>query len=465
MKKIHFIGIEGCAMSGMAHILLKQNNKITGSDLTPGLSAKQLSKQGAVIYKGHNKKHLDKETDLVIISAAIKENNPELAEARKRNVPVLKYAEMLGKLMSGNIGIAVAGTHGKSTTSGLMAYMMHKTGMKPNYVIGAKVRQLKGNSGIGSSPYFVAEACEYDKSFLQLNPKIGIITNIELDHLDCYKNIQEISQAFTNFAKLLPQDGLLVVEKEAMDYLDLSQIQCEIQSYSLNQKAQWYINKIYREGLKYKFEVFHNENRKGLFSIKLAGRHNISNALATIAVAFYLNIPQHSIQNVLQKYTGVNRRFEILSTCPVTIIDDYAHHPTEIKAVLRGLREYAHFNKIWCVFQPHQASRTYHLLKDFSSSFELADEVVLSDIYFARDSIEDRNRINSQILAENIVAQGKNAYYMKSFNDIENFLKNNVTHGDVIITLGAGDIYKIAHNLKQFYRFYRPITNKLNNVG
>lgn len=444
-RRVHLVGCEGVGMSALAHILLKRGVQVTGSDLHPGDYSQHLKQQGAHIVCGHQAENVSSGTDLVVISAAIPESNPEVQEARRRQLPVLKYAEMLGQISHCKDTIAVAGTHGKSTTSGMTAYLLHQANFDPTFVIGAKVRQLGGNAGVGNGP-FVVEACEYDRSFLNLFPTIAVITNIEPDHLDYYKDIQEIGQAFDTFANKVPKHGLIVIAQEAVKYLS-KEISAPVQTYSIQQPAEWTISDLENNGNTYKFRALHHQQDMGQFEIILPGIHNVSNALAVIAVGYHLGIEKTVLQSALKQYTGVHRRFEVLTTSPITLIDDYAHHPTKIKAVLSGVFDRCRYNKLWCVFQPHQASRTYHLFDEFCTSFGIADEIIVTDIFYARDSEAYRKKVNSAQLVDGICKQGKSAKYIATFADVQKYLESNWQCGDLVITIGAGTITQLAQQL------------------
>ncbi|NUM34531.1 MAG: UDP-N-acetylmuramate--L-alanine ligase [Candidatus Brocadiae bacterium] len=461
-KYAHFIGIEGIGMSAAADIIMDSGILVSGSDLNPGRMSLGLAKKGATIYKGHNKENIQNSVDIVVISAAIKEENPELQEARKQNKLVWKYSDLLGYLIAQKRGISVAGTHGKSTTSGMVSYMLHIAGLDPSFVVGAVLRQFDSNAHSGKGDFFVAEACEYDRSFLKLISEIAIITNIEADHLDYYNDLKEIFEAFYKFSSLLPNKGLLVVEKTVSSYFAAG-LACQVQSYSISEEADWQALDIQRKNGKYSFRVVFRGEDKGWFQTSLYGKHNVANSLAAIAVGYHLGIPKEVLQNAIAKYQGVKRRFEILAQDPVTIIDDYAHHPTEIKAALSAMRDYKQNQKVWAVFQPHQASRTLHLLNDFASAFSAADEVIVADIYYARDSMEIRQKINSAVLVEKLNQNGTKARHIGGgLQEIEDFLKKNLQPGDSVITMGAGNICQVSQALSCADIFSE---NKLENLS
>jgi UDP-N-acetylmuramate--alanine ligase len=455
-KKFHFIGAGGIGMSGLAKLLVKNKAIVTGSDQTASSLIEKLCQSGADIKIGHSENNLSAETDAVVISAAIKEDNPELKLARKRKCKVYKYAQMLGKLMSGYEGIAVAGTHGKSTTSGWLTYCLKEAGFDPNFIVGAEITQLDSSSGVGNSKYFVAEACEYDRSFLNLKPKIACILNIEQDHLDYYKNENEIVEAFGEFALGVKPDGVLIANGEDANVAKARRklsVDFRCDTFGLDKNCNFSAQNIQLNDGLYAFDVYHNGELLGAARISLPGRHNILNAIAVVAMAVYAGVnPQQTLQ-LLPNFTGIDRRLMLKAQLAgVTVLDDYAHHPTEIKATLKASRERYQPKRIWCVFQPHQYSRTRFLLDDFSESFKLADVTIVPEIYFVRDSEAEKKEINSQILVERMRANGTEAVFIDSFGKIGDYLKRNVTTGDLVVTMGAGDIWKVADEYIQWLR-------------
>jgi len=446
MNPIHFIGIEGTGMSAAAHILLESNIQISGSDLHPGEKSRQFIQHGALIQQGHRAENIPANTELVVISAAIQEQNPELQEARRRNLPVIKYAQFLGKLMENKQGITVAGTHGKSTVSGMLASLLYQAELDPSFIVGAILKEFHTNSRKGQSNYFIAEACEYDHSFLNLHPYIGIITNIEPDHLDYYKTFANIIQAFHDYATLIPKQGKLIIEAKAKTYLP-NNYPCSIETYSLYTKADWQVKNIQQLENHNQFTVFYKEREIGTFRIQLLGLHNIENTLPVIATGHSLNIPIATMQRAIFNYQGIERRFDILSEKPITIIDDYAHHPTEIQATLQAWQELGSFHKKYCIFQPHQASRTALFLKELATSFSHVDEIIISDIFFARDSAQDKEKIHAKTLVEEIRKNGQNAHYIGSMDAIIQYLQDNLVENDSILTMGAGTICYVAQSI------------------
>jgi len=455
-RRFHFIGAGGVGMSGLAKVLLKNKAIVTGSDETKSPVITNLCQLGADIKIGHIDSNLGPDVEVVVISAAIKEGNPELRLARERGCKIYKYAQMLGILCNRYDGIAVAGTHGKSTTSGWVAYCLQQAGFEPSFVVGAHVTQLGSSSGVGSGKYFVAEACEYDRSFLNIKPKIACILNIEQDHLDYYRDEEEIIDAFGQFALGTKIDGIIIANGEDSNVARvISKLRSDLQyqTFGLDRKCNFSAQNIRLIDGLYAFEIYHNDKSLGATKISLAGKHNISNALAVAAVALNAGLSREQILQILPGFTGVDRRLTLKARAgEIAVLDDYAHHPTEIKASLAAMRERYRPRRIWCVFQPHQYSRTRFLLEDFAESFKLADVTIVPEIYFVRDSEAEKKEVNSQVLVERIRDKGSEAIYINSFGAICNYLKNNVASGDLVVTMGAGDIWKVADEYIQWLR-------------
>ncbi|MCH7557551.1 MAG: UDP-N-acetylmuramate--L-alanine ligase [Planctomycetes bacterium] len=459
--RFHFIGAGGIGMSGLAQLLIKNKAIVAGSDQTPSDVIDGLRQMGADIKIGHRARNLGLGTNAVIISAAIKEDNPELKLARERGYKIYKYAQMLGELMDCYEGIAVSGTHGKSTTSGWLIYVLKQAGLEPNFIIGARISQLGSSSGVADSKYFVAEACEYDRSFLNLKPKIACILNIEQDHLDYYKNENEIVEAFGEFALGVKPDGGVIangkdanVAKIIMDSRFRGNdkvVRCE--TFGLDENCNFYAKNISLNDGLYAFDVYHNCKLLGATRISLPGTHNILNALAVVAMAVSAGLEHEQILELLPGFTGIERRLMLKGQFgEITVIDDYAHHPTEIRASLAAIRQRYRPRRIWCVFQPHQYSRTRFLLDDFAESFKLADITIVPEIYFVRDSQSAQKEVNAQILVGRMRTNGTEALFIDNFGAICDYLESNVTAGDVVVTMGAGDIWKVADEYIQQLR-------------
>ncbi|MGA2172895.1 MAG: UDP-N-acetylmuramate--L-alanine ligase [Sedimentisphaerales bacterium] len=453
-KRFHFIGAGGIGMSGLAALLVKHKAIVTGSDQTRGIVIDRLNSLGADIKIGHKEHNLDPQTDAVVISAAIREENPELKSARQLDIRVYKYAETLGRLFNWYSGIAVSGTHGKSTTSAWLAYILKHAGLDPTFIVGADIPQLGGNSGIGDGSWFVAEACEYDRSFLNLKPQIGCILNIEADHLDYYKDEAEIVSAFCDFAKGIKPGGTLIANGQDANVAKViaalpKTVRCE--TFGFEKTCNYHADNIVEKDGLYSFDVYHNQELLGPTRISVPGKHNVANALAVIASATNAGIEAGKILQLLPGFTGVDRRLMLKAKVNgITILDDYAHHPTEIRASLKAIREHYKPNRLWCVFQPHQYSRTRFLLDDFAESFKLADITIVPEIYFVRDSQQSKKEVNAQVLVDKIKGKGSEAMFIDGFAAICDYLTKQVRSGDVVVTMGAGDVWKVADEYLQW---------------
>ncbi len=455
-KRFHFIGAGGIGMSGLAQLLIRHNGVVSGSDQTASDVIENLCRMGADIRIGHSAENLNPKTDAIVISAAIKEDNPELKLARQKGLKVYKYAQMLGELMNLYDGIAISGTHGKSTTGGWLVWLLKQARAEPNFIIGAKISQLDSSSGIADGRYFVAEACEYDRSFLNLQPKIACILNIEADHLDYYKDEAEIVAAFKQFTREIKANGVLIANGQDSNVAKVihnlpTSLRCE--TFGLDENCNFYAQNIRLNNGLYAFDIYHDGKLLGATKISLPGRHNILNALAVVAMAINVGLPAEQILELLSNFTGIDRRLMLKEEIGgVTVLDDYAHHPTEIRASLAAVRQKYQPGRIWCIFQPHQYSRTRFLLDDFSESFKLADVTIVPEIYFVRDSQAERKEINSQILVERMRAKGTKAIFIDGFDRICDYLKKKVSPGDLVVTMGAGDIWKVADEYIQWLR-------------
>ncbi|MHC4437565.1 MAG: UDP-N-acetylmuramate--L-alanine ligase [Planctomycetota bacterium] len=455
-SRFHFIGAGGIGMSGLAQLLMNNEAVVGGSDQIQSEVVDSLCRMGADIKIGHRAENLSTETDAVVISAAIKDDNPELKEARERGYKVYKYADMLGELMDRYEGIAISGTHGKSTTSGWLIHLLKQAGMDSNFIIGAKINQLDSSSGVADSKYFVAEACEYDRSFLNLKPGIACILNIEQDHLDYYKDEDEIVKTFGEFALGTKPGGILIANgQDANVARVLKRLGKKLpyETFGLEKNCNFYAENIgLNDGL-YAFDVYYNNQLLGATRISLPGKHNILNALAVIAMATKIGLEPERVLQLLPGFTGIDRRLMLKGQFNgITVLDDYAHHPTEIRASLAAIRQKYQLKHIWCVFQPHQYSRTRFLLDDFAESFKLADITIVPEIYFVRDSQETKKEVNAEMLVEKMQENGTNAVFIETFEEICDYLKRNVSPGELVVTMGAGDIWKVTDEYLQWLR-------------
>lgn len=458
-RKYHFIGIGGIGTSGQAKLLIKHGAQVSGSDMTDSQVLRELEALGAKIIIGHSPDNIPAKLDAVVISAAITAGNPELARAGELGHKILKYAEMLGRLIDQYEGIAIAGTHGKSTTSAWIAYLLEKGGLSPSFIIGASAAQLEGSSGVGTGRVFVAEACEYDRSFLNLHPKIGVILNIELDHLDYYRDEEEIVDAFTDFARGIRRGGILITsgqDKNTARLMRRLHNGIQIHTFGRTEACEFSAARIELIDGLYEFDLCRGGSCLGRTKISIPGLHNIDNALAASATAIAAGLSPDTVLRHLGGFTGIDRRLMFKSCIHgITILDDYAHHPTEIRASLAAIRQRYQPRRLWCVFQPHQYSRTRFLLDDFAESFKLADNTIVPDIYFVRDTAESRRTVNAEILVERIRQSHCQAEYIRDFSGIVDHLKENVQSGDLVVTMGAGAIWKVADEYIQWLREHR----------
>lgn len=448
--RIYFIGIGGISMSGLAEILLSEGFTVSGSDRAPSDLTRMLEDRGVNVFYGQKKENLTKDIDLVVYTAAIKSDNPELLAAHKLNIPMLTRAELLGQMMKNyKTPVAVSGTHGKTTTTSMISQILLSAEADPTLSIGGIYRPIGGNIRVGASELFVTEACEYTNSFLSFFPKIGIILNIEEDHLDFFKDLADIRNSFHRFAQLLPADGTLIINGDIERCEELTEgLSCKVITYGLSSGSDYSASQVtYDESGFPSFILSRQSGGERKFSLRVHGDHNILNALAAIALADLLGLSDEVIHAGLAAFTGTDRRFEYKGQVNgVNIIDDYAHHPTEIRATLSAAAQYPH-RRLWCVFQPHTYTRTKAFLEEFASALSLADEIILADIYAARE--KDTLGISSETLQEKIRSLGHSCHYFPTFEVIENYLLKNCTKDDLLITMGAGDVVKVGENLLQ----------------
>lgn len=447
--KLHFTGIGGISMSGLAEIMLSRGFTVTGSDSKQSEITNHLESLGATVFCGHASENVADDTDVLIYTAAVREDNPELIAAKEKNIPMLTRAQFLGQIMKNyKISIGVSGTHGKTTTTSMIAQILLKADTDPTISVGGVMPAIKGNTRVGHSDYIITESCEYTNSFLSFPPKIGIILNIAADHLDFFKDLDDIRKSFKKYASLIPEDGVLIINSDIENYEEITgDLKCKVITYGSDpEKSMYYAeNIVYDEFARGSFDLAVNGKVTSRVHLAVTGEHNISNALASIACAYALNLDTSDILSGLQEYSGTNRRFQYKGNLRgVTIIDDYAHHPDEIRATISTAKHYPH-NRMWVVFQPHTYTRTKALLDDFAKELSKADVIVLADIYAARE--KNTIGISSEDLMKKIKNLGSEAYYFPSFNEIENFLLKNITKNDLLITMGAGDVVNIGEDL------------------
>ena len=437
-------------MSGVARMLLTENVRVTGSDMHNGQVVTLLREMGATVSVGHDPSNLPADARMVIISAAIKESNPELAEARRRGVEVVKYAKALGLLMAEKTGVAVSGTHGKTTTTAMTAMILCRAGLDPSFVVGGFVPDLGTSSAEGRGDVFVAEACEYDRSFLNLRPRISVITNIEEDHLDYYKDLAEIVGAFKDFTALLPE-GRAPPRERARQKRRQRRRNGPVQGREVRGEGPCRLagREPYADA-----RALHastsciTARSSAASSLAIPGVHNVLNALAATAVAHAVGVDFEAIQSALADFHGAARRMQSVGEAQgVAIIDDYAHHPTEIQVTLKALRDFYKPERLWVIFQPHQHSRTRFFLKDFAGSLSLADKIIVPDIYFVRDSEQERTAVEAGDLVRECVGRGYDAEYLAQWPAIVERIAAEAGRGDVVVTMGAGNVYEVAYAL------------------
>jgi UDP-N-acetylmuramate--alanine ligase len=446
-RHIHCIGIGGVGLSAIAEIFLRRGHWVSGSDLNPGETTEILKALGALIHTDHEENNI-LGADLVVYSSAVSPDNPELVASRRNGIPVVSRAEVLGALMKEfQNSIAVSGTHGKTTTTSMISLILENAGLDPTILIGGNLPAINGNVKVGNSDFIITEACEYMDSFLNLHPKYKIILNIDSDHLDYFKDIDHIVSSFDRFARLDPVDGV-VIAYAANPFVNsiIKDLPCKTITFGLDGQSDYYAENVHfnPSGMP-SFDLCYKDEKLGFVQLSTPGEHNIVNALAAAACCKDLGVDTDCIISTLSSFTGTQRRFDIIGVTKngLRIIDDYAHHPTEIRATLAAAKNFPHKN-LWCLFQPHTYTRTMALFSQFAEAFQLADKVILAEIYAARE--KNIHKISSKELALEIkhTNPNKDVYFFESFDEIANFVHNNGEPGDLIITMGAGDIYKVA---------------------
>ncbi len=445
---VHFIGIGGISMSGLARILLKEGFRISGSDNKESALTDELEKAGAVIFYGQKASNIIEGIDVVVYTAAIHEDNEEYQAAALKGLPMLSRAELLGQLMTNyDIPVAVSGTHGKTTTTSMLSHIFLAGNMDPTISVGGILKSIGGNIRVGNSEIFLTEACEYTNSFLHFFPKISIILNIDEDHLDFFKDLNDIRCSFRRFAELLPADGCLIINGDIENLEEITAgLPCKVVTYGLSSAMNYgAVNIAHSRSGEASFDFTKDGTFVSRISLSVHGDHNVSNALAALAAADQLSIPAEVSKRGIKEFTGTDRRFEYKGEINgVTVIDDYAHHPTEIRASLSAAKHYPH-KEIWCIFQPHTYTRTKALFHEFVEALSCTDHVILADIYAARET--DNLGVSSKDIACALKAKGIDAFYFGAFKDIENFCLENCKKGDLLITMGAGDVVNIGENL------------------
>ncbi|MDI6816655.1 MAG: UDP-N-acetylmuramate--L-alanine ligase [Actinomycetota bacterium] len=457
-EHVHFIGIGGAGMSGIAKVLLEKGFQVSGSDLKESRYTKALRDMGAEISIGHDSEAID-EPDVVVVSTAIPEVNPELMAARERGLKVIRRAEMLAWLGNDKRSIAVAGTHGKTTTTSMISSTFDKTNQNPTFLIGGELNDIGSNAKYGSGEFFITEADESDGSLLYLRPEAIIITNIEADHLDYYASLEEIDDVFCDFVELLPQDGFVVCCGDDAGVIRLMARSdkrfitygVDLEDGSTVPARDFTARNISEIRLGCQYDLYLNGEYVAKVELNVPGMHNIYNSLATIAISVELGLDLNGVLDALKQFCGVKRRFQLIGTTPdFVLFDDYAHHPTEVKATLSAAKS-GEWKRLICIFQPHRYSRTKFLGKDFGASFSDADMIVLTDVYSAGE--EPIPGVSGKSIVDALLAQDprKNVVYLPNKAEIPKYLRANVKEGDLVLTMGAGDISTIGEDLLSLY--------------
>ena len=449
MKRIHCIGIGGIGLSAVAEILNNQGYEVSGSDLKSSIITDHLESKGIKIFKEHLAENV-RDVDIVIFSNAVSFSNPEMVEAKRLGIPRITRAEMLGIIMKNyEHSIAICGTHGKTTTTSMISLIIRGAKLNPTILIGAEFADIHGNVEIGGNEYFVTEACEYMDSFLSLYPNIGVILNIDSDHLDYFKDVEHIVKSFKKFASQIPDDGVIIAFSENPFMEDVIKEAKNVITYGFNDDNDYSAKNVnFTDKGFAKFDVYYKGKKECHIDLSVPGEHNVLNSLAAFATCRYIGIESCVISKILSDFKGADRRFDYVgkTKCGAYIIDDYAHHPTEIKATISATANVKHNNSL-CVFQPHTYTRTKALFNEFIDAFNGLDTLIITDIYAARE--KDIYGISSEQLVSKIKEKYPefNILYIKQFEEIRDYILDNISEGDIVITMGAGDVYKIGEIL------------------
>ena len=447
INRVHFIGIGGISMSGFAEILCRKGYVVSGSDWIASDITRHLAKLGIDIKLGNDAEHITDDMDLVVYTAAVKPNNPEFAAAKQKNIPTMDRAQLMGIIMGDYAhSIAVAGVHGKTTTTAIISEVLLAAGVDPTISIGGFLESIGSNFRIGNSSYMVTETCEYFDSFLQVYPNVGIVLNVDSDHLDYFGTFERILESFHRFGQNISEDGTLIIHSDCPEQIRMG-LKCNVITYGDVDSSQFWAKDLrYNSEGQPSFTIMDGQNPLAEVRLKLRGRHNVDNCLATAAMATVLGIPREALVKGLEKAVGARRRFEDKGSYNgIRIIDDYAHHPTEIKASLSSATSEG---RIICAFQPHTYSRTQNYMEDFAKAFDLADIILILPVFASREvTIEASPNLLSKLLCENIIKNGKNALFVDNFQSAAEWIKANAMQRDLLITMGAGDIHILGEGL------------------
>ncbi|MEX0677843.1 MAG: UDP-N-acetylmuramate--L-alanine ligase [Pirellulales bacterium] len=453
LARAHLVGIGGAGMRSLADVLDEAGWQVSGSDLVPS------SLDGAPfqVRQGHDAAEIDQSIDLVVYSNAVPPANPELRRARQLGIPTLSYPEMLGRLMQSRGGVAIAGTHGKSTTTAMAAEILTAAGLDPTVVVGAA--PIGGNSGgrFGHGRLLLVEACEYRAGFHHLKPEMAAILNIEPDHFDCFLSRAELEHAFARFVQAVPPGGLVLARADCAATLRAcAELACTCETFGMTPAATWQAADVGERRGYYSFQIRCQASAVCEVKLPVPGRHNVLNALAAAAVASHCGATGAAIREGLERFVGLRRRLQLLGEVrDVALVDDYAHHPTEVAATLATLRQMYAGRRLWCVFEPHQVSRLARLLDEFARSLQNADKVVVADVFRARELVPDREAVTAEHLCRRVADLGGDAVQLASAAEIQDHLRQSLRPGDVLVTMGAGDIGRVAHELGKGLRTFR----------
>lgn len=464
-QRLHFVGIGGCGMSGLARIAKKAGAICTGSDISLSPTVQSLQTDGFSVVTEQTTKSVPAECDALVISAAIKPDHPEVIEAQRRGVEVVKYAQMLGRLMIGRTGVAISGTHGKSSTTSMLSHVLIECGLDPSFIVGANCRQIGGGSRTGASDILVAEACEFDRSFHNFFPTMSVILNVEEDHMEFYGTLENVVESFRVFAQRLPDaadGGFLLINHDMSHRLTITAgLNCAIETIGLSSQADWHVELGRQraadqipgvaDGLANApvVRLYHKDELVARWVSPMPGEHMAYNAAVAAIFAHRLGANWADIAAALSRFQGLDRRMQLIGKRKVgrgfvTIVDDYGHHPTEVDTTLRALRRHYKPHRLICVFQPHQHSRTRFLMEQFAQSFSEADITIVPHIYFVRDSEKERHAVSAGDLVDRIRQRGKVAMHLYPFDAIVEQLQIIAKPGDLVVSMGAGDVHKIA---------------------
>jgi len=445
---VHMVGIAGAGMSGIARVLREKGVRVSGSDLQINGITSNLEKIGVQVYEGHSSSNLKEGVDLLVISSAIPEDNVEVQAAKVRNIPVLKRGQMLAGMVNSHQGLAVAGAHGKTTTTSMLYTVMAGCGLDPTLIVGGEIQGTQLNARLGKNEYFVVEADESDASFLELRPYVAIVTNIENDHLDFYKSLERLQNAFCQFLNQVSPDGfVLLYGGDTCIQTIKGGLSSRMLLYGEDSSFDYYLENWKPYGMGSTFDIYHHQEYLGQIELSIPGKHNALNALAAMAVAIELGQDFNLLKKALKSFPGAKRRFQVMGVADgITIVDDYAHHPTEIKATIEATRQF-HRGRLLVVFQPHRYSRTSLLAQEFGESFREADLVIITDIYSAGE--KPLAGVSGELVYQAARDAGVNVLYIPTVDRIEEFVLAELREDDLLITMGAGDIWKLGARLAE----------------